>query len=128
MAVQAGLCHTWSEIPKTGFLASRLKSFPFQALDYSASHRISLRDALLLFKEIHGDKFSLTTWHHFLSSRDSPDDNVYFDEIRFWLCSTPEGKPCSDKELKEEENKILMRQHDYAYNQYSFIQRELVRD
>ena len=25
--VQAGLCRTWSETPKTGFLASRLRSF-----------------------------------------------------------------------------------------------------
>ena len=98
----------------------------FQALDYTASHRISLRDALLLFREIHGDQFSLTTWRHFLSSRESPDEDVYFDEIRFWLCSLPSGKPCSDKELKEEENKLLMRQTDYAYNQYGNIQAELV--
>ena len=27
MTVQAGLCKTWSETPKTGFLVSRLKCF-----------------------------------------------------------------------------------------------------
>ena len=103
-----------------------LVRFLFQALDYTASHRISLRDALLLFREVHGDRFSLATWRHFLSSRESPSSDVYFDEIRFWLCSLPSGNPCTDKELKEEENKLLMRQNDYAYDQYSYIRAAMV--
>ena len=34
--VQAGLCRTWSETPKTGFLASRLNYESYQFLNYSA--------------------------------------------------------------------------------------------
>ena len=40
VAVQAGLCRTWSETPKTGFLASRLKF----NLIYSLVRRMHVHD------------------------------------------------------------------------------------
>ncbi|WAR25161.1 hypothetical protein MAR_010865 [Mya arenaria] len=78
----------------------------FQALDYTGKNRITLHNALLLFKDIHGDSFSMATWNRFLSSREIRDADVFFDEIRFWLCSPPVGSTCSEKDLKDEENKI----------------------
>ena len=38
MGAQVGLCQTWSEIPKTGFLASRLKSHK-TAADFSVCYK-----------------------------------------------------------------------------------------
>lgn len=98
----------------------------FQALDYTGRNRISLHNALLLFKEIHGDSFSMSTWKRFLSSREFPDSDVYYDEIRFWLCSPPIGTSCSEKEFKEEENKILAKQSDYLIDEYNDLLEALV--
>lgn len=80
-----------------------------------------------MFKEIHGEKFSLATWHRFVSSREYQEADVCFDEIRFWLCDLPVGSPCSDKDLKEEENKILMKQMNYETDLYRDMQESLVR-
>lgn len=90
----------------------------FQALDYLGSHRISLRDALLLFKQIHGEKFSLSTWKRFLAARQSPWKDVCFDELRFWLCTPAIGSPCSEKEFKEEENNMVVRQANFSQDEF----------
>lgn len=88
----------------------------FQALDYNGSNRISLKDALLLFKEFHGDRFSLYTWNNFLKSREEPDAGVYFDEIRFWLCDYPSGEPATLEQITKEEDRLEYRQtqHDLS--------------
>lgn len=82
----------------------------FQALDYKGTNRISLKDALMMFREFHADRFSLYTWKQFLQSRDDPDENVYFDEIRLWLCNYPSGEPASQEQIIQEENQLVRRQ------------------
>ena len=98
----------------------------FQALDYTGRNKISLHNALLLLKEFHGESFSMSTWQRFLSSREFPDSDVYFDEIRFWLCSPPIGTSCSDKDFKEEENRILSDQSNYHMEEYHELLEALV--
>ncbi|XP_053377355.1 trichohyalin-like isoform X2 [Mercenaria mercenaria] len=100
----------------------------FQGLDYTGRNRITPSDTLLLFKEIHGEKFSLATWHRFLSSREYPEADVFFDEVRFWLCDLPVGSACSDKDLKEEENKMLMQQMQFETDVYRDMQDSLEDD
>ncbi|KAL8585443.1 hypothetical protein ACOMHN_024604 [Nucella lapillus] len=78
----------------------------FQALDFNGSHRIKLNDAFTLFQEYHGDAFSLFTWHAFLQSRLDPSADVYFDEIREWLCAPPSGEPASDRDVRDELSRL----------------------
>ncbi|XP_063400098.1 trichohyalin-like isoform X3 [Mytilus trossulus] len=82
----------------------------FQALDYKGTNRISLKDALMMFREFHGDRFSLYTWKEFLQSRDDPGEQVYFDEIRLWLCNYPSGEPASKDQITQEEEQLIKRQ------------------
>ncbi|KAK7499548.1 hypothetical protein BaRGS_00009200, partial [Batillaria attramentaria] len=90
----------------------------FQALDFSGSHRIRLQDALTLFQEYHGDAFSLHTWHQFLKSRVDPDADVYFDEIRRWLCDIPSGEPSADREVRQELSHLEHAQWNHSYHDY----------
>ncbi|XP_071784125.1 uncharacterized protein [Asterias amurensis] len=61
----------------------------FQALDFRGGHRIPLRDALVLMKATHQDKFTMMTWQMFMESREMSNDDVTFNEIRIWLCNPP---------------------------------------
>ncbi|XP_070192500.1 trichohyalin-like isoform X3 [Littorina saxatilis] len=90
----------------------------FQALDLNGSHRIRLQDALTLFQEYHEDSFSLHTWHRFLQSRLDPASDVYFDEIREWLCSPPSGEPASDREVREELSRIDQANWEHFHSDY----------
>ena len=85
----------------------------FQALDYRGTNRISLKDALMLFREFHADRFSLHTWNQFLESRDDPDDLVYFDEIRPWLCNQPSGAPASHEQVAHEEKQLPKKESNH---------------
>ncbi|KAL4226590.1 hypothetical protein ACF0H5_014574 [Mactra antiquata] len=100
----------------------------FQALDYTGRNRIGLRETLWLFKEIHGDRFSLATWRRFLGGREFPDSDVYFNEIRFWLCDIPVGTPCSDDELKAEEDTLKMKQMKFETTVYNDVKYALDDD
>ncbi|XP_076469710.1 uncharacterized protein LOC143300038 [Babylonia areolata] len=93
----------------------------FQALDSDGSHRIKLKDALTLFQEYHGDAFSLYTWHAFLQSRLDPSGDVYFDEIRDWLCGLPSGQPASDREVREELSRIERSHWDHFRRDYDAL-------
>jgi len=95
----------------------------FQALDYGASNRISLPDALLLFREFHGDKFSLSTWKQFLKSREEPNSSVYFDEIRLWLCSHPSGEPATLEQIIKEEDRLRRQQEKHELEEMQAMQR-----
>ncbi|XP_022298182.2 uncharacterized protein LOC111107326 isoform X1 [Crassostrea virginica] len=97
----------------------------FQALDSSGTNRISLKDALLLFREFHAERFSMHTWHQFLESRAIPNADVYFDEIRFWLCGYPQGEPATLEQITKEEARLerTRGQHDLeGYNAYKILQ------
>ena len=50
----------------------------FMALDRTGSYRISTKDALMLFRNTHGEDFSMKTWHAFLISRDNPQVSKYY--------------------------------------------------
>lgn len=111
------ICGKEGQIPRQYFVAvleelERRRSieeqafWDFQALDYRGTNRISLKDALMLFREFHADRFSLQTWNQFLESRDDPDDSVYFDEIRSWLCNLPSGTPASHEQVCQEEKQL----------------------
>ncbi|XP_055999875.1 trichohyalin-like isoform X3 [Ostrea edulis] len=97
----------------------------FQALDYNSTNRICLKDALLLFREFHQNRFSMYTWHKFLDSRAVPGADVYFDEIRFWLCGYPEGEPATLEQITKEEARLerIQGKHDLdGYNAYKVLQ------
>ncbi|XP_060082221.1 trichohyalin-like [Ylistrum balloti] len=89
----------------------------FQAFDYGGSNRISLLDTLLLFREFHGERFSMKTWYDFIESRDEPPgSNVYFDEIRMWLCCYPSGDPASEETIVKEEERLHRQQEQHELN------------
>ena len=82
------------------------------------SHRIKLQDALTLFQEYHGDAFSLHTWHSFIQSRSDPQSDVFFDELRDWLCAIPSGDPASDRQVKNEVSKMEDAHWDHCQHEY----------
>jgi Ca2+-binding EF-hand superfamily protein len=79
----------------------------FMALDKSGNYRLPLEDALLLFRETHGEKFSMHVWQAFLRSRVNSDADVYFDEVKIWLCNLPSGDVCTTNELAIEEERLV---------------------
>ncbi|KAK3102812.1 hypothetical protein FSP39_014083 [Pinctada imbricata] len=125
--VQAAIsqvCHVPGQVHRNEFLEvleeiERRRSteetafWDFQALDYNNTHRISLKDALLLFKEFHGDRFSMYTWRQFLESRINPAADVCFDEIRLWLCDYPQGEPATMEQIIQEEERIDGKQRKF---------------
>ncbi|XP_052249024.1 uncharacterized protein LOC127856876 isoform X2 [Dreissena polymorpha] len=100
----------------------------FQALDYTGQNRITLQNALLLFKEFHGDAFSLATWRRFLSSRENSDSDVCFDEIRFWLCSPPVGSACHENEFTQEEQRVIDKKTENGMNEFNNLKQALGED
>ncbi|OWF34681.1 hypothetical protein KP79_PYT11450 [Mizuhopecten yessoensis] len=96
----------------------------FQAFDYGATNRISLPDTLLLFREFHGERFSMKTWYDFIESRDEPPGaNVFFDEIRMWLCCYPSGDPASEETITEEEERLYRQQQQHDLNNMDAVKK-----
>ena len=95
----------------------------FKCLDVSGSGRISLESALLLFKCVHGDDFSLKTWNNFLSSRPKSFSDVSFDEIKLWLCDLPTGGPCEEEEYLDEKEALETRRGEQFYEEWSELDR-----
>lgn len=65
------------------------------------------------------------TWQKFLESRTFPGADVYFDEIRFWLCGYPQGEPASLEQITKEEARLerIQGQHGLeGYNAYKVLQ------
>ncbi|RUS75677.1 hypothetical protein EGW08_016571 [Elysia chlorotica] len=90
----------------------------FQALDSSGNNFISLSHAFLLFREYHGDYFSLDNWNKFLNSREIPDKDVYFDELRSWLSSPPGTcRPSTQSEIVQEESRLDRVHTEAAYRE-----------
>ncbi|XP_070559138.1 trichohyalin-like isoform X2 [Ptychodera flava] len=92
----------------------------FKALDTTGTSTISVKDALLLFRATHEEKFSISTWRKFMKSRDFSSDPVSFHEIRMWLCSIPTGDPMTESEFQEEKEKLeseLRRRESKRYEQ-----------
>eukprot|EP00111_Clytia_hemisphaerica_P002852 TCONS_00008039-protein len=115
------------EIERRHFMEEKIK-WDFRALDKEDNGRISLESALFLFKAVHGEKFSQRYWNLFADSRLDPYEDVYFDEIKLFLCNIPEYASSNGdqeyfqqqlavrenaKKLLEEEHQILEKiQHD----------------
>ena len=88
------------------------------SLDRNGEHKISIRDALLLMKATHGSQFSLRNWKRFQASRSVPNGDVYFDEIKMWLCAQPKGEPASSNEVTAEEDRLVNEKHDQEVQDY----------
>ena len=84
-------------------------SWDFKSLDVEGKGRISLKTALLLFKAVHNELFSMKTWRSFVSQREYPDADVCFDEIKMFLCNLVDGGPCEKEEFNEEERDVGLR-------------------
>ncbi|RMX39987.1 hypothetical protein pdam_00022972 [Pocillopora damicornis] len=84
-------------------------SWDFKSLDIEGKGRISLKTALLLFKAVHNELFSMKTWRSFVSQREYPDADVCFDEIKMFLCNLVDGGPCEKEEFNEEERDVGLR-------------------
>lgn len=98
----------------------------FRALDSNGSHRISIQDALLLFQNTHGKKFSMKTWRKFLASRDDSIQSVCFDEMRMLLCEQPSGPECGANEIKTEMERLADLQNKNTTDEYEEFQNSLV--
>ena len=70
----------------------------FRALDVENNGRISPESALFLFKAVHGDRFSQRFWNLFVESRLDPYGDVYFDEIKLFLCNIPDFASSNGKQ------------------------------
>ncbi|PFX16028.1 hypothetical protein AWC38_SpisGene19720 [Stylophora pistillata] len=90
-------------------------SWDFKALDVEGKGRISLKTALLLFKAVHNELFSMKTWRSFVSHREYPDEDVCFDEIKMFLCNLVDGGPCEKEEFDEEERDVGFRSVENKY-------------
>ena len=72
----------------------------FKALDTRDCDRISIKEALMLFKATHQEHFTMSTWQKFMEARNLSNDDVSFDEIRMWLCNPPlPGDVCDNQEV-----------------------------
>ena len=81
----------------------------FKTVDVEGKGRISLTTALMLFKAVHNELFSMKTWRSFLSQREFPEADVCFDEMKMFLCNLVDGGPCEEEEFEEEEKAISLR-------------------
>lgn len=85
--------------------------------------RISLSSALLLFKCVHGEQFSLDTWNRFVSSRLTSYDDVSFDEIKLWLCEVPSGDLSNDDDFDNEREKLENQGGENLYEDWSVLEK-----
>ena len=104
------------ELERRRTLESQVK-WDFRALDTDDDGRISLQSALFLFKTVHDRSFTLQLWNSFLSSRNRPEDDVAFDEIRLFLCNIPEFDSSSaESDYLEYSGELQENQKERDYN------------
>lgn len=77
------------ELERRHFMEEKIK-WDFRALDVENKGRLALESALFLFKAVHGERFSQRFWNMFVESRLDPYGDVYFDEIKLFLCNIPD--------------------------------------
>ena len=99
----------------------------FAALDKTGNGRITVTDALLLFKMTHGDGFSLRTCNEFLASRTDPVNDLCFDDVRLLLCALPsDDAACSAKDLEEEEKRLEKKKEEKMREECETLQKRHV--
>ncbi len=64
----------------------------FQFLDCHWKGEISEKDALFLFKAVHGNRFIMHSWEIFLSGRAERGSKVTWEEIEVPLCDIPDDR------------------------------------
>lgn len=99
----------------------------FKTVDVEGKGRISLKAALLLFKAVHNELFSMKTWRSFLSQREYPELDVCFDEIKMFLCNLVDGGPCDKEEFDEEEKAISLQCCDNEYTNLKELEKLQVK-
>ena len=71
MVVQPGLCVTWSEPPKTGFLTTRLDSTRLSSTENTLAltplNRVSKRGTVILRDNFDGSSLNRGEWDHEVS-------------------------------------------------------------
>lgn len=87
----------------------------FKAVDVEGKGRISLKTALMLFKAVHNELFSMKTWRAFLAQRLVQEADVCYDEMKMFLCNLVDGGPCDDQEFEDEEKAVSLRVCDNKY-------------
>ena len=100
----------------------------FKAVDVEGKGRISLKTALMLFKAVHNELFSMKTWRAFLSERLVQEADVCFDEMKMFLCNLVDGGPCDDQEFEDEEKAVSLRVCDNKYESLKEIEKLQVRE
>ena len=87
----------------------------FKAVDVEGKGRVSLKTALMLFKAVHNELFSMKTWRAFLAQRLVQEADVCYDEMKMFLCNLVDGGPCDDQEFEDEEKAVSLRVCDNKY-------------
>ncbi len=91
----------------------------FKALDTRDYDRISVKEALLLFKATHNETFTMATWQKFMESRNNSNHDVSFDEVRMWLCNQPlPGDVCDDQEVVDACEKLEREKRKADYQEH----------
>ena len=98
-------------------------AWDFKCLDVLGCGRISLSSALLLFKCVHGEQFSLDTWNRFVLSRLTSYDDVSFDEIKLWLCEIPTGDELNDVDFDNERENLESQGCEKLYGDWSVLEK-----
>ena len=64
----------------------------FQFLDRHWKGEITEKDALFLFKAVHGNRFVMNSWETFISGRAERGSKVTWEEIEVPLCDIPDDQ------------------------------------
>ena len=64
----------------------------FAFLDRYKRGEISEKDALFLFKAVHGSRFVMQSWETFLEERDHQGSKVTWEELELPLCDIPDER------------------------------------
>lgn len=92
------------ELQRRRNLEEKLR-WDFMSLDKNGNNRLPVADALILFKLTHGDGMSIGKWRKFLASREDPQMDVYWDEIKVMLCDHPD-QGSNEEEYQEESDRL----------------------
>lgn len=100
----------------------------FRSLDVRNQGRVSLKDALFIFKSTLQDDFNLTAWDSFVANRVQEDADVTLVELQAGLFEPPaRGKPASVADVYSKEAQLEALANDRDFKEYSMLM-ELQRD
>ncbi|XP_047146715.1 trichohyalin isoform X1 [Hydra vulgaris] len=101
----------------------------FCSLDVEKVGRISIQSALFLFKAVLGERFSKRCWKRFLDNRVDSFKDIYFDEIKVYLCSIPDLAAADSERDYDEQNRVVGEyMHQNMYNTFKELEDSLNDD